>query len=186
MGYPEDTGIAIDQGRRASGATEVEAPPRALLTHWLRCPNCGFEAPRDQFIDGMSYSIFYSPEPDCPVCGVTIYAQPMLRATTYRRELHEVEAVCADCRCWIQHGARVIRFLSWSNYEPCLYGGNPREFVMRLPDDDPRPLGRHVSGAEHGGIPAWYASLEIGVWNEVVYACQECNQNTKQEGAQTT
>lgn len=36
------------------------------------CTNCGFKGQKDDFIDGNSYTILASDDPDCPVCGSTV------------------------------------------------------------------------------------------------------------------
>ncbi len=71
-------------------------------------------------------------------------------------------------RGWVCRGEKIVRILTWSNYEPCYYGGFQRDFIFRLPDNDPRPRGLHLAGSEF--VFDWYASLPVGQWVEVVSA----------------
>ncbi|MDA8106185.1 MAG: hypothetical protein M0Z71_12510 [Nitrospiraceae bacterium] len=72
---------------------------------------------------------------------------------------------CSE-RGWLKHGGQILRFLSFTSYEPCYYGEFPREFLFRLCGNDPRPRGRHWKGSER--ISEWYANLPFGQWIEVV------------------
>ena len=74
-------------------------------------------------------------------------------------------------RGYVRRGRGVVRFLTWSNYEPCDHGDLPREFIFRLRADDPRPRGIHLTGAEW--CFDWWASLPVGQWAEIAWPAQE-------------
>lgn len=69
-------------------------------------------------------------------------------------------------RVWMQrrHGS-IVRLLIVDRYDE---SGNERHNVMRLPVDDPRPMGRHLSGMIDSGI-AIYESLPFRQWTEIVW-----------------
>ena len=70
-------------------------------------------------------------------------------------------------RYWFKWNGKIYRFLSWANYEQCYYGGFPREFTLRLPDDDSRPRGVHAFGMCDGAKEI-EASLPINQWTEFI------------------
>ncbi len=79
-------------------------------------------------------------------------------------------------RFWFRtHDGDVIRWLQVSRYDACQFGGEPREFVFRIPAHDPRPR-----GIELGRRVAWdsnyrerqaslYRSINYCEWTEIVY-----------------
>ena len=81
-------------------------------------------------------------------------------------------------RGWVRNGPKIIRFLSCTNYGQCSYGGEPREFAMRLKPGDPRPRGIHFRGMEYpgalrkvlAGTARMLESLPVGVWVELDFA----------------
>lgn len=90
---------------------------------------------------------------------------------TTRAELRRENGYSKLERWWfVTRDGRLIRGLTWSDYEPCVLGGFPREFTLRLPPDDPRPLGRRVYHGKHWTqrqtleMARHYAQYKIGVW----------------------
>jgi hypothetical protein len=71
-------------------------------------------------------------------------------------------------REWVRTPQGVIRWLSVSDYSLCEHGHVPREFMHRLPLNDPRPWGMEMTGMAHCGD--WLASLPVGQWSEIVSA----------------
>jgi len=65
----------------------------------------------------------------------------------------------------VLHNGQKIKFLSVSLYEPCYYGGFPRDFIFRLPDNDGRRT-RYFDGAQWSH--EWYNNLPVGIWCEIV------------------
>lgn len=69
-------------------------------------------------------------------------------------------------RVFVKCEGETIRMISFMNFDPCLtYGGSPREFLYRLPDDDPRPCGRHCSAHDDD---EWFRRLPERQWVEIV------------------
>jgi hypothetical protein len=70
-------------------------------------------------------------------------------------------------RYWFKWNGKIYRFLNWSNVEPCFYGGEPKEFYMRLPNNDPRPRGVHMSGLSDN-LKEFYALFPEKQWIEII------------------
>jgi hypothetical protein len=76
----------------------------------------------------------------------------------------------------------IVRGLHMSFYEPCYYGGFPRELHMLLPVNDPRPLGvRLYNKKKHKPAAAFLQSTAdhyrahspVGQWVEWIYPAQK-------------
>lgn len=72
----------------------------------------------------------------------------------------------------------IVRGLSMSFYEPCYYGGSPRDLHMLLPVTDPRPLGVRLYNKKEHPVDAAFlqsvadhyrANCVIGQWYEFQY-----------------
>lgn len=68
-------------------------------------------------------------------------------------------------RGYVEHDGRQVKFLSASIFRNP-WTADSREFVFRLPEDDPRPC-RHMSGADW--LFDWYDGIPVGVWAEIAY-----------------
>lgn len=69
-------------------------------------------------------------------------------------------------RCYQRLDGKIIRYLNFTNYEPCNHGGTPREYYYRLPANDPRPLGLRMN--TYPSLFKFYEALPVGEWVEVV------------------
>ncbi len=80
-------------------------------------------------------------------------------------------------RCWfVTRDGRMLRMLVRTDYNPCVFGGEPRTFYFRLRPDDLRPLGRRLySGKRFNhthpgheqwlrGLARWHGQMEFGIW----------------------
>lgn len=67
------------------------------------------------------------------------------------------------CRYWFKFNGKIYRFLQWSNYEQCCYGGSSRDYEYRLPLNDPRPRGVHMWGLRDE-VKAFLIKLPENQW----------------------
>ena len=86
--------------------------------------------------------------------------------------LYRLRAACGlnpdglQCeRGYVRQGSKIVRFLCVTFYAECEIDLNPRTFFFVLDANDPRPMGKHFSGADCSFD--WYASLPVGRWLEV-------------------
>lgn len=71
-------------------------------------------------------------------------------------------------RAWFKYNGKIYRMLMFDSYEPCYYGGSPKEFYYPLERNDPRPLGLSIDGMPPQ-VKEAYSKLPKGIWTEVIW-----------------
>lgn len=94
---------------------------------------------------------------------------------TTKRDLRHSCSRVVECVWFVSVAGRLFRFLMCHDYEPCVRGELPREFMLRLRPDDRRPLGRRIGHKDNDAAytratARYYAQYEFGVW---YWPCEE-------------
>lgn len=70
-------------------------------------------------------------------------------------------------RAWLRCNGKIVRLLLVSDYRPCEFGGEPREYIKRITHFRWR-RGIHLMRGEYPeSIASWYGTLPANVWCEI-------------------